>query len=79
MRHFPVSRLTMLNRSFSPCRRVPQSAKAWRVTEVGLMFNRSRPKKDVPETPANVYPVSGRELLNILSGYRNGDLSLFNV
>jgi hypothetical protein len=77
---FPVPRSLMLNRSYCPCLRIPQSATAWRVTGIDLMFKRSRHgkgKKSIPEVTISAYPPSGRDLLNILSGLRAGNLSIF--
>lgn len=79
---FPVPRSLMLNRSYSPCLRIPQSAMAWRVTGTDLMFKRFRSGKgenSIPEVTVSAYPPCGRELLDILSGFRAGDLSLFTL
>lgn len=74
MRKFSVDASVMAAPSFSPARCIEQNPLAWRVTGVRLTFN----KGWFPDKQFAPHLYSGKDLLDILSGFRAGDLNLFN-
>lgn len=76
MHKFPVAPSVTRSRSFLPCRCIPRNTNAIPVaSSVHLTFNIGWfPDK---EFASHLYPVSGRDLLNILSGWRAGNLESF--
>jgi hypothetical protein len=80
---FPVAPSVFRSRTYAGFRRFARNRNAIPVAS-GLLLTWKRIDTHVrgfgtmPKS-AGIRPVSGRDLLNILSGYRNGDLSLFNV
>lgn len=74
MRKFSVDTSVLVSSSFLPCRCVPRNANAIPVSStVRLTFN----KGWFPDKQFAPHLYSGKDLLDILSGLRAGDLNLF--
>jgi hypothetical protein len=70
MRKLPVPYSVMVTRSYYSHRCLPQNSAAWRVVDVKLTFNKGwLPDK---QFAPNLYPLSGREYLQVLTGWRTG-------
>jgi hypothetical protein len=75
MRKFSVDASVMVSSSFLPCRCIPRNPNAFPVSgSVRLTFN----KGWFPDRQFAPHLYSGKDLLDILSGFRAGDLNLFN-
>ena len=74
----PVASSVFRSSSFLPCRCFARNPNAIPVSaSVRLTFNMGWfPDR---EFAPHLYPVSGRDMLNILSGWRAGDLNAFNL
>ena len=78
MRKLPFPVAPSISRSFERFGRVPRNRTAIPVSSaVRLTFNKGWfPDR---EFAPHLYPMSGRDLLNILSGWRAGDMGTFTL
>jgi hypothetical protein len=76
MRKFEVTPSVTRSRTYAPYRRFARNPNAFPVaSSVRLTFNLGwLPDHDFAP---HLYPASGRDMLNILSGWRAGDLNAF--